>query len=110
MYSLVDLILMKDRSLKRDDVQSILTLTTDVIRENLQEGKDVLWVDLCTFTWKVKAKTKKEAALYAENPELAKGEKIRIEPANGLDNLDASGGIIKESKRKKKDETIKGLE
>lgn len=103
MYSLVDLILMKDRTLKRDEVQNILTVTTDVIRENLQEGKDVLWVDLCTFTWKQKAKTKKEAILFAENPELAKGDKIRIEPANGLDGLDAAGGIIKESKRKKKE-------
>jgi len=103
MYSLVDLVLMRDRTLKRDEVQNILTITTDVIRETLQRGEDVLWVDLCTFTWKVKAKTKKEAALFAENPELAKGDKIRIEPAEGLDNLDASGGIIKESKRKKKE-------
>lgn len=102
MYSLVDLVLMRDRTLKRDEVQNILSLTTEVIRENLQEGKDVLWVDLCTFTWKVKAKTKKEAELYKNNPELAKGEKIRIEPAEGLDSLDASGGIIKESKRKAK--------
>jgi nucleoid DNA-binding protein len=103
MYSLVDLVLMRDRTLKRDEVQNILTITTDVIRENLQEGKDVLWVDLCTFTWKNKAKTKKEAALFAENPQLAKGEKIRIEPAEGMDGLDASGGVIKESKRKKKE-------
>lgn len=103
MYSLVDLILMRDRTLKRDEVQNILTITTDVIKENLLEGKDVLWVDLCTFTWKQKAKTKKEAALFAENPELARGEKIRIEPAEGMDNLDVSGGIIKESKRKKKE-------
>lgn len=103
MYSLVDLVLMRDRTLKRDEVQNILTITTDVIRENLQEGKDVLWVDLCTFTWKNKAKTKKEAALFAENPQLAKGEKIRIEPAEGMDGLDAGGGVIKESKRKKKE-------
>lgn len=102
MYSLVDLVLMKDRTLKRDDVQNILTLTTDVIRESLQKGDDVLWVDLCTFTWKVKAKTKKEAALYAENPSLAIGEKIRIEPVSGMEGLDVSGGIIKESKRKNK--------
>ena len=50
-----------------------------------------------------KAKTKKEAALFAENPELAKGERIRIEPEEGMDNLEVSGGIIKESKRKKKE-------
>lgn len=103
MYSLVDLILMRDRTLKRDEVQNILTITTEVVKENLLEGKDVLWVDLCTFTWKQKAKTKKEAALFAENPELAKGERIRIEPAEGMDNLEVSGGIIKESKRKKKE-------
>jgi hypothetical protein len=103
MYSLVDLILMRDRTLKRDEVQNILTITTEVIKENLLEGKDVLWVDLCTFTWKQKAKTKKEAALFAENPELAKGERIRIEPEEGMENLDVSGGIIKESKRKKKE-------
>lgn len=103
MYSLVDLILMRDRTLKRDEVQNILTITTDVIKENLLEGKDVLWVDLCTFTWKQKAKTKKEAALFAENPELARGDRIRIEPAEGMDSLDVSGGIIKESKRKKKE-------
>jgi nucleoid DNA-binding protein len=102
MYSLVDLILLRDRSLKRDEVQNILSITTEVIRENLQEGKDVLWIDLCTFTWKVKAKTKKEAAAFEANPSLAVGDKIRIVPAEGLDSLDASGGIIKESKRKKK--------
>ena len=102
MYSLVDLVLMKDRTLKRDEVQNILTVATEVVRETLLEGKDVLWVDLCTFTWKQKAKTKKEAALFAANPELAKGEKIRIEPVEDMDGLDASGGIIKESKKKKK--------
>lgn len=102
MYSLVDLILMADRSLKRDEVQNILSITTDVIRSNLQEGKDVLWVDLCTFTWKKKAKTKKEAAAFEANPSLAVDDKIRISPAEGLDELDASGGIIKESKKKVK--------
>jgi nucleoid DNA-binding protein len=100
MYSLVDLILLRDRSLKRDEVQNILSIATDVIRDNLQEGRDVLWVDLCTFTWKIKAKTKKEAALFEANPELSIGNKIRIVPVDSLDGLDASGGIIKESKRK----------
>jgi|688.fasta_scaffold212734_4 hypothetical protein len=102
MHSLVDLVLMRDRTLKRDEVQNILTLTTEVVRENLQEGRDVLWVDLCTFTWKVKAKTKKELALFAENPELARCDKIRIQPAEGMESLDAFGGVIKESKRKVK--------
>lgn len=101
MYSLVDLVLMKDRTLKRDDVQNILTLTTDVIRESLLKGDDVLWVDLCTFTWKQKAKTKKEAALFAENPELAKGDSVRVEPVEALDGLSVSGGLIKELKPKR---------
>ena len=100
MYSLVDLILLRDRSLKRDEVQSILSIATDVIRDNLQEGRDVLWVDLCTFTWKIKAKTKKEALAIEANPALGIGDKIRIQPVEGLEGLDASGGIIKESKRK----------
>lgn len=106
MISLVDLILLKDRTLKREDVQSILTVATEVMCEKLKEGEDILWTDLCVFTWKNKAKTKKEAALFLENPSLAKGDKIRVEGVPGMESLDASGGIIKESKRKKKAEAL----
>lgn len=103
MISLVDLILLKDRTLRREDVQSILTVATEVMCEHLRAGEDILWTDLCVFTWKAKAKTKKEAELFKANPELAKGDKIRIEAVPGMENLDASGGLIKESKRKKKE-------
>lgn len=102
MESLVDLILIKDRTLKRNDVQTILSVMTNVIKENLEAGKDVLWVDLCTFTYKRKPKTQKEAKEFLVNPELARDSQVRMIPADGLEGLSASGGIVK---RKKKVET-----
>lgn len=90
---------MRDRTLKREEVQKILTVATNVVRESLIEGNDVLWVDLCTFTWKKKPKTKKEAKLFEENPALAQNDKLRVEPVPEMKGMGASGGIIKESKK-----------
>ena len=78
IYDLVDIILLKHPHLKRETVQEILTTTTDVIVENVKDNKCVKWTGLCTFTWKKKAKTKKEAADWAEFPYKALGDKLRI--------------------------------
>ena len=95
MYSLVDLVLLKDRSLRREEVQKILTLTTETIKEKLHEGATISWVDLCTFTWKKKATTKKQAAQWKEFPYLAEGEKVRVIPDDSIDGLNAKGGVAK---------------
>lgn len=107
MYSLVDLVLLKDRSLKREEVQRILTLTTETIKEKLEEGATISWVDLCTFTWKKKATTKKQAAQWKEFPYLAEGDKVRVVPADNADGLVAKGGVAK-LKRELPDEPNKG--
>ena len=66
------------------------------------ETSEILWHGLCTFTWKKKASTKKEAVFYKENPDAAIGDKLRIDPDSSMVGLNASGGIIKESKKKDK--------
>lgn len=95
MYSLVDLVLLKDRSLKRSDVEKILTLATETIKEKLQEGATVAWVGLCTFTWKQKATTKKQATRWKEFPYEAEGKKVRVLPDDSIDGLSAKGGVAK---------------
>lgn len=95
MYSLPDLILMKDRSLKRDEVEKILTLATETIKEKLTDGASICWIGLCTFTWKKKATTKKQAQQWKEFPYLAEGEKVRVVPDDSIDGLSAKGGVAK---------------
>jgi nucleoid DNA-binding protein len=108
MYSLVDLVLLKDRSLKREEVQKILTLTTETIKEKLNEGATISWIDLCTFTWKKKAATKKQAAQWKEFPYLAEGEKLRVIPDDSADGLVVKGGVAK-LKRELPDEPDKKI-
>ena len=96
MHDLVDLILLKDRSLERETVRKILSMTGETIKENLLEGKSVVWVDLCKFTWKQKAKTKKAAQEWTEFPYMAEGTKVRVIPDNiELEGLKASEGVTK---------------
>ena len=95
MFNLVDLILMKDQSLKRDNVEEVLTLATDVIKQALTEGKNIMWSDLCTFTWKQKAKTKKAAQEWTEFPYMAEGPKVRVVPDASIDGLKANGGVAR---------------
>jgi nucleoid DNA-binding protein len=80
MFNLVDLISMKHPEFKRDDIADILTAATNIVMESLDEGKGVQWIGLGTFTWKKKAATKKQAALWKEYPYLAEGEKGRFVP------------------------------
>jgi hypothetical protein len=103
MFSLVDLVLLRDRNLERSEVEKILTITTEVIKEKLLEGTSVLWVGLCTFTFKKKATTKKAAKEWQEFPYLAEGEKVRCVPDVSVDGLTAKGGVIKIKKEIKDD-------
>lgn len=98
MYSLVDLILLKDRSISRSDADKILSLATEIIKEKIVEGSSVLWGGLCTFTWKKKAATKKQAARWKEYPYEADGEKVRCVPEEGLDELEAKGQLMRTKK------------
>lgn len=94
IYNLTDLVLIKDSSLKREDVQKTLSIVTDAIKENLFEGRVVHWDGLCTFTWKKKATTKKAAKEWTEYPYLAEGEKVRVVPEDGVE-MNAKGGVAK---------------
>ena len=95
MYSLVDLVLLRDRTLKRADVEKILTLTGETIKDKVQEGATVAWVGLCTFTYKKAPKTKKEAKAFEENPELAEGDKLRVIPDESIEKLQVKGEVTK---------------
>jgi hypothetical protein len=107
MFSLVDLILLRDNSLDRTEVEKILTLATEIIKERLLEGSSVLWVGLCTFTYKKKATTKKAAKEWQEFPYLAEGDKVRIVADSSIDGLTAKGGVAKLKKEKKDDTETK---
>ena len=102
MNSLVDLVLIKDRSVRRSDVEKILSLTTEVIKEHVKNGDAIYWAGLCTFTWKKKADTKKEAKEWAEFPYLANGDKPRCLPDKDMNGLSAKEGIM----TYRKEETI----
>lgn len=80
MFNLVDLISMKHPEYRRDDIENILTAATNIVIENLDQGKGVQWIGLGTFTWKKKATTKKQAAAWKEYPYLAEGDKARFVP------------------------------
>ena len=95
MYSLTDLILLRDRTLKRADVEKILTLTGDVIKDKVSEGATVAWVGLCTFTYKKAPKTKKEAKEFEANPELAEGDKLRVIADDSCEKLQVKGEVTK---------------
>lgn len=91
MFNLVDLILVKDSSLKRETIDRVLSQASDVIIEALDEGKIVGWSGLGTFTWKKKATSKKKAEEWKEFPYLAEGNKVRFVPEQ--DGIKISGGI-----------------
>lgn len=93
MYSLVDLILLKDRTLKRSDVEHILTLTGDTIKEQVEQGTTVAWIGLCTFTYKKKATSKKQEKEWEANPELAEGDKVRV--LTETEGLTVKGDVLK---------------
>lgn len=106
MNSLVDLILIKDRSVRRNDVEKILSLATEVVKEQVKAGGAVFWAGLCTFTWKKKADTKKEAKEWAEFPYLADGDKPRCIPDKDINGLNAKDGVMTYRKEKNTEYTV----
>ncbi len=84
MFNLLDIVQLKTKK-KREDVEEILTAAITATKEALLEGNDVYWIDLCRFTWKQKAKTKKQAKEWTEHPYLAEGEKVRCVPTTELE-------------------------
>lgn len=98
MYNLVDLVQLKLKNKKREEIEEILSAAISVTKESLSTGTDVYWMGLCKFTYKQKAKTKKQQKEFDENPALAEGDKVRLEPLEGLDNLDAKGSVMKITK------------
>ena len=63
-------------------------------KEYVEEGYDVYWFGLCRFSWKKRAKTKKEATKWTEFPYMAEGPKLRFVPEDNLD-IDAKGEVLK---------------
>lgn len=96
MYNLIDLVQLKTKK-KREDIEEILTAAIEETKRNLQEGNDVWWVGLCKFTWKQKAKTKKEAKEWTEYPYMALG-KLRCIEDESIDGLQAKEGIMRMEK------------
>lgn len=107
MFNLIDIVQLKTKR-KREDVEEILTAAIDATKESIQEGNDVYWVGLCRFTFKKKAKTKKEAKLWTESPYLAESEKLRCVPVAEIEGLAAKGKVLKI--KKELDESIQVVE
>ena len=84
IYNLTDMILLKNPHIKRETVNEVLTAVNNTIIETVKENKSIVWSGLCTFTWKKKAKTKKEAQEWCEFPYKADGDKLRILPNNNI--------------------------
>lgn len=90
VYNAVDSILLRDPTLNRSDVERYFSLFVNTIIEEVKVGKSVVIPGLCTFTWKLKAKTKKDAKLWTEHPYMAEGDKVRL-----VDNANSEDGEIK---------------
>ena len=97
MYNLTDIVQLKTEK-NREDIEEILTAAIEGTKEYLLNGSDVFWVGLCKFTWKQKAKTKKQAKEWTEYPYLAEGDKMRCVPIDELDGMKAKGAFLKEKK------------
>lgn len=107
MYNLLDMIQLKtkNRKIPRETIQEVLDAATESILESVEAGNDVHWVGLCKFTYKKKAKTKKEAQNWTEHPYLAEGDKLRF--VSEKEGLDAKGGVTKLKKEKVEDKASK---
>lgn len=97
MFNLIDLVQMKTKQ-KREDIEVILSAAITSTKESLELGNDVYWMGLCKFTYKQKAKTKKQAQEWSEHPYLAEGDKVRCVPDPGIEEMEAKGGVIKIAK------------
>lgn len=105
MFNLIDIVQLKTGK-EREEIEEVLTAAVNGTKEYLQEGNDVYWVGLCRFTWKQKAKTKKQAKEWTEHPYLAEGEKLRCVPIEELDGLSAKGKVLKLLKDKDGEEEV----
>lgn len=101
MFNLLDIVQLKTGK-SREDVEEILTAAIEGTKESLQDGNDVYWVNLCRFTWKQKAKTKKAAKEWTEHPYLAEGEKIRCVPTTDLEV--SALGVVTRMKKEQESE------
>ena len=112
MLNLLDIIQLKlnkqKKKIDREIIEEVMTAAIEGTKEYLAEGNDVYWVGLCKFTWKEKAKTKKQAKEWTEYPYLAEGDKLRCLPLDELEGLAAKGQLFK--MEKKKDEQIKAIQ
>lgn len=95
MHSLIDLLLIKNKNLRRDQIEEVLSSLNEVLKENLKDGNSVIWTGLGTFTWKKKAESKKQAELWKEFPYEAEGEKVRFLPDSTIDGLSIKGEVLK---------------
>ena len=107
MFNLVDLVQIKTDK-PREDIEEILTAAITETKEQIRQGNDVYWIGLCKFTWKQKAKTKKQAKEWTEHPYLAEGEKLRCLPLEEVQSLVAKGELMKT--KKEKEEEVKVVE
>ena len=94
MFNLVDLVQMKTKA-KREDIEHILNAAIQATNENLKEGNDVYWIGLGRFTYKQKAKTKKQAQQWTEYPYMAEGDKVRFVPEPDSDGTSVKGSVLK---------------
>lgn len=99
MYNLIDIVQLKTEK-PREEIEEILTAAITGTQEALKEGNDVYWVGLCRFTWKQKAKTKKQAKEWTEHPYLAEGDKLRCVPIENIEGLGAKGQVLKMKREK----------
>lgn len=102
MLNLLDIIQLKlhksKKKISREVIEEVLSAAINGTKEYTKEGHDVYWIGLCKFTWKQKAKTKKEAKEWTEHPYLAEGNKLRCLPLPELEDLAAKGQIFKEER------------
>jgi hypothetical protein len=112
MLNLLDIVQLKlnkeRKKIDREIIEDVLSAAIEGTKEYALEGHDIYWIGLCKFTWKQKAKTKKEAKEWTESPYLAVGDKLRFLPLAELEDMNAKGQIFKIEKNK--DEQIKSIQ
>ena len=102
VYNAVDLVLLKDPTLSRNEVEKYFSLFVNTIVSEVKAEKSVVIPGLCTFTWKQKAKTKKAAKEWTEYPYMAEGDKVRlVDNANAEDGEISGKGVLTRLKKTK---------
>ena len=104
VYNAIDLVLLKDPTLDRDEVKRYFSLFVNTIVDEVKAERSVVIPGLCTFTWKQKAKTKKDAKLWTEHPYMAEGDKVRLVDAANDEEIEIKGkGALTRLKKEKKE-------